>query len=512
MKKIKYIICMAIAALAVACQPNMDVEPVDPKFEAPAESTITGQLVGDDYVLNWTLPSDPEVMMQLTTYVNGNKTSATTYDHATTSCKLEQVETMTDFTFVFKYTDGANYSLGTVMNYTRPGAAGIKDLTMEQLEVGEGYEARISWTENKTATNIKLHIVENKSGVATDETLPGTATQHVISPVLKGQNYTVTAYAENAEGRSLNSVATLPIGSTKLGFLSEWATPAEHLANADDDEATAWLWFQETYPEGIFVPFSSITAGSLDNFRVLFWIRDLETGNHMDCFSYSAAVEAATPVIEEYFMMGGALCLWGHAATYMEKVGRIPTGIWLSNDNTIGTSVGGINNDTWCMGVGATPGDGKFVVDYSNHPLYRGLSDQMRPGGFGGMAKVLPVKGPGWTEDHNCCFFNWPGQLTGMGNQDPKIYDTAWSQFGIRPLGTWDGQMNWIGQLLVWEAGPCANTPYLGTALCIANGGLEFSMKHEDGTPDVSAHPSVNAYQDNVFTVAKNAVEYLRTR
>lgn len=511
MKKFQYIICLAIAALAVACQPNMDVEPVAPQFEAPAEAGITGQLVGDDYVWTWTLPGN-DVRMQVTTYTDGNKTGVALLEPGVVTYKHELIDTNVPFTFVFKYTDGNNYSEGTVKHYTRPGAGKMSDLNMEQLEVGEGYDARISWAENKTANKINLTIVETKSNTTKTEELAGNATEYLIRNVLKGESYTVTLVAENAEGKSLPVAASLAIGSTKLGFLSEWATPEEHIANADDDEATAWLWFHEAYPNGVFIPFASIADFNLDNFRVLFWIRDLETGNHMDCFSYSAAVEAATPAIEDWYMAGGSLLLWGHAATYMEKVGRIPEGIWLSNDNTIGTGVGGINNDTWCMGVGATPGDGKFVVDYSTHPLYRGLSDQMRPGGFGGMAKVLPVKGPGWTEDHNCCFFNWPGQLTGMGNQDPKIYETAWNLYGIRPLGTWDGQMNWIGQLIVWEAGPCANTPYLGTALCIANGGLEFSMKHEDGTPDVSAHPSVNAYQDNVLAVAKNAIEYLKTR
>lgn len=512
MKKILYIASLLLAVFFVSCQPDMEPNIAAPYFSAPEESSITGQLVGDDYVWTWTAPADAETRMQVITYTNGNKSGSTILDKGVLSYKHELVETNVEFTYVFKYTDGSHFSEGVIKRYTRPGAGKMSDLNMVQLESGAGYEARITWAENPSATSILLTVVENKSQRTISETLPGSATEYLIPNVLKGENYTATLVAENAEGKSLPVSISLAIGSTKLGFLSEWASPEEHVAKADDDEATAWLWFHETYPDGIFVPFSEITAGSLDNFRVLFWIRDLETGNHMDCFSYSAVVEAATPAIEDWYMMGGSLLLWGHAATYMEKVGRIPEGIWLSNDNTIGTAVGGINNDTWCMGVGATPGDGKFVVDYSTHPLYRGLSDQMRPGGWDGMAKVLPVKGPGWTEDHNCCFFNWPGQLTGLGNQDPKIYDMAWNNFGIRPLGTWDGQMNWIGQLLVWEAGPCASTPYLGTALCIANGGLEFSMKHEDGTPDVSAHPTVNCYQDNVFAVAKNAVEYLRTR
>lgn len=37
-------------------------------------------------------------------------------------------------------------------------------------------------------------------------------------------------------------------------------------------------------------------------------------------------------------------------------------------------------------------------------------------------------------------------------------------------------------------------------------------MKNADGTPDVSAYPSNNIYQDNVLKLAKNSIEYLKTR
>ena len=37
-------------------------------------------------------------------------------------------------------------------------------------------------------------------------------------------------------------------------------------------------------------------------------------------------------------------------------------------------------------------------------------------------------------------------------------------------------------------------------------------MKNTDGTPDKSAHPKNNIYQDNILTLAKNSLEYLKTR
>ena len=48
-----------------------------------------------------------------------------------------------------------------------------------------------------------------------------------------------------------------------------------------------------------------------------------------------------------------------------------------------------------------------------------------------------------------------------------------------------------------------------GTVLCIGNGGCEFSMKNEDGTPDKSATPKNNSCQSNILKLAKNSVDYL---
>ena len=108
-------------------------------------------------------------------------------------------------------------------------------------------------------------------------------------------------------------------------------------------------------------------------------------------------------------------------------------------------------------------------------------------------------------------FFNYPSQLTGLGNQDENIYNILGSVYGIYPLGTWDSQANYVSQLNVWEAQQ-GNTDLKGTILCIGNGGCEFSMRNEDGSADKSAHPKNNTCQDNILTMAKNALEYLKTR
>ena len=82
-------------------------------------------------------------------------------------------------------------------------------------------------------------------------------------------------------------------------------------------------------------------------------------------------------------------------------------------------------------------------------------------------------------------------------------------EYGIYPLGTWDSQASWVSQLNVWEAKGAPKAPEgyqkgCGTVLCIGNGGCEFSMKNEDGTPDKSAAPKNNSCQENILKLAKN--------
>ena len=71
--------------------------------------------------------------------------------------------------------------------------------------------------------------------------------------------------------------------------------------------------------------------------------------------------------------------------------------------------------------------------------------------------------------------------------------------------------MSWISQLNVWEARQ-GNTDFKGTVICVGNGGCSFSMKNGDGTKDVSAYPKNNIYQETILGMAKNSLEYLKTR
>lgn len=498
--RISSIIMLLLALCFTACQDN-DIDRSDMIVATPDAASITGQLQGDDYVWQWAaLPEGRS--MQVEVYRNGtlNTTelaSGNTYTH-------KNVPTNVPFEYVFKASDGTNVSTGVVKSYIREGATSISGLAMKQVDVASGYNAEITWDKAADATSIRLHAT---SGVRViDETLAADATTYTIPDVKDGETWEVSLVASNDKGTSLATTSSLRIGKTTIGFLGTYATADELVANGDDDEASAWLWLHSQYPSARYVSFSSISkVEDLAPFRVLFWLRDLETGNEADVWNMPADVLAATPAIRQWYKDGGNLLLWSHATVYIGTLGRIGTEMLQNNDKSIGCGAGGYNGDVWKMAVALNPG-GKFSIDMSSHPIYSGLETEQTD-----RTKLIAMKGPGWTEDHNCLFFNIPSALTGQGNQEMSCYSILTDTYGIYPLATWDSQIDWVSQLNIWEARQ-GNTDFKGTVLCVGNGGCEFSMKNDDGSADKSAYPKNNAYQDNVLKLAKNSLEYLKTR
>ncbi|MBR1410167.1 MAG: DUF4960 domain-containing protein [Prevotella sp.] len=498
MKKISFIIMAMFALILTACQ-DKDIDREAMKLSAPDVSQITGQLSGDDYILSW--PAQNGQMM-VTIYRNGTLSSSEVVSG--NSFTHKNVPTNVPFEYVFKVTDGTNISTGVIKSYLREGATSISGVQMSQLDKTGGYDALVEWNKAADATSINFSATNGKRTI--NEKLSGSETKYVISDVETGDTWNVTLVAVNDKGTSLSTSSSLRIGKTAIGFLSVYATPEDLVENGDDDEASAWLWLHETYPTAQYLYFGDIkSADDIEPFRVLFWLRDLEGVGEGEVFAMPEVVEAATPVIREWYKQGGSLLLWSHATVYAGHLGRISLDEMKGNDRAIGTGAGGINNDVWKMAVELYP-DHKFKKDHSTHPIYKGLEVETTAD-----TKLIAFKGPGWTEDHNCLFFNLPSLWTGIGNTEEACYAQTTQTFGVYPLGTWDSQIWWVSQMNVWEAQQ-GNTDFQGTLLCIGNGGCEFSMKNADGTPDKSAHPKNNIYQDNVLTLAKNSLEYLKTR
>lgn len=500
MKRIFYLLTMGMLLfLGGACQDN-EVEREAMKLAAIDENAITGELSGDDYVWTWTQPDG--LRMQIETYINGTKGGTELVDGNRYVHK--RVDTQVEYTYVFKLTDGTNYSTGVVKSYTREGASQITGVSMAQIDKPGGYDARVEWTAAADAESIRL-TASNGSREIT-ETLAGNVTSYLIPDVTVDEVWNVSLTAVNGKGASLSSSVSLKIGKTAIGFLSAYATPDELLSKGDDDEASAWLWLHNEYPTAEYVYFGGIASEEdLAPYRVLFWLRDVETGSEADVWNMPQVALDAVGLIRSWYKAGGSLLLWSHAVPYITNLGRIDGEILRNNDRAIGCGAGGWNGDTWAMAVQLHPGS-KFKKDFSSHAIYKGLDVVSND-----RTKLITFKGPGWTEDHNCLFFNLPSILTGLGNQEEACYTRLTETYGIYPLGTWDSQIDWVSQLNVWEARQ-GDTEFRGTVLCIGNGGCEFSMKNPDGTPDISAYPKNNIYQDNVLKLAKNSLEYLKTR
>ncbi len=500
MKLYKSLLLFALfGAAATACQEN-DFDATAPILSPLAETEISGSLQGNDYV--WTWPAGTGYDMQVSVYAGSTLQSSevisgNTFVHPS-------IDTNIEYTYVFKFTDGKNLSSGIVKRFMRSGASRVTGIMMSQVEKSGGYDARIEWTTPADAQTVMMTATNGSRNIS--ESFGSSVTSYIIPDVNYGEEWNVTFVAKNDKGESLPASAALRIGKTAIGFLSVYPTPEKLVSDGDDDEACAWLWLKNEYPSARYIYFGDIhKAEDLDPYRVLFWLRDLEGVGEDAVWNYPDCVNNATPAVTAWYKAGGNLLLWSHATTYIAELGRLDKTMLRTNDRSIATGFGGWNGDVWAMAVQLHPGS-RFKKDASSHPIFKGLEVTEND-----RTKLITFKGPGWTEDHNCLFFNIPSVLTGIGNQEESCYSVITEKYGIIPLGTWDSQIDWVSQLNVWEAQK-GETDYNGTVLCIGNGGCEFSMRNADGTPDISAYPTNNIYQGNVLTLAKNSLEYLKTR
>ena len=501
MKFAKYLVAALFAVVAAAACQNKDIEIAAPAIAPVDASTIEGRLEGNDYV--WTWSSKQGLQMQVNvcegSFVRSTEVvSGSSFAH-------KNIPTNIEYTYVFKLTDGVNISRGVTKTYMREGASAVSNVSMTQVDKEGGYDALVTWSASPDADNVTFTATNGSRNIS--EKLSNSVTAYTIQNVLDGEEWSVEIVADNAKGFSLPAAASLRIGKTAIGFLSEYPTVDDLLANGDDDEASAWLWLTGEYPSARYVYFGDIKkAADLEPFRVLFWIRDVEDGrNGDDLFNMPAVVDGATPYVREWYKNGGSLLLWSHATPYITALGRLDVELLRTNDRNINTGAGGYNPDVWKMAVELHPGS-RFKKDASSHPMFRGLEYETTD-----RTKLIAVKGPGWAEDHNCLYFNIPSVLTGIGNQEEACYNEVVNTFGIIPLATWDSQIDWVSQLNIWEAQQ-GNTEFRGTIICMGNGGCEFSMRNADGSADISAYPTNNIYQGNILKMAKNALEYLKTR
>lgn len=535
MKLLKHA-ALALVLLAASCQ-NKEIEIADPVLQPIDASAITGALT-DDYDCVWSWPAAAGLKTEISTYEGkARRGEPVTVDGGT----FRHVNLMTnvEYTYVFKLTDGTHFSKGVVKRFTRQGATPAEELAIVQKKAPDGgFEAFVEWKSSPDADNLLLTIwktdveapaeedftlVEQEKAVPNDPAAE--KGEYKLGKVELGQTWKVRAVAANSLGKALPAEASLLIGRTGIGFLSIYESEEQLDSEGDDDEKYAWHWMKKNYPEALYVPFGSIeSVADIEDFRVLFWIRDLELGGYDDSkpesvpdnvsdetademlFTMPDAVAGATPYLSEWYAGGGNLLLWSHAVPYICDLGRLEKQLLKESKVEFGLRAGFHNNDEWFTAVSLT---GEIKVDNSSHRLFRGLDMNTR--GDGG--KETGMIGAGWKENHNVVMRNIPTKLTGKSPTSPDCYRELTEIYGIYPLGTWnDGTvMSQVWDLNLWEVQK-GGTEYKGTVLCIGNGGCEFWQNNADGSKNTDYDKPNNKYQEHVEKLAKNAIEYLKTR
>ena len=230
MKFLKHTALLLLVAIAAACQ-NKDIEIADPIVAPVDAATIQGRLEGDDYVWTWKAPEGLRMQVSICTgrIVNStDEVEGNTFVH-------RNIETNVEFTYIFKLTDGANISRGVTKHYMREGASPVSGISMSQVDKEGGYDAMVKWTPSPDAESVKFAASNGSRTV--EASLAADADSYLIENVKDGEEWSVTITAGNGKGLSLPVSASLRIGKTAIGFLSEYPTVEELLADGDDDEA-----------------------------------------------------------------------------------------------------------------------------------------------------------------------------------------------------------------------------------------------------------------------------------
>lgn len=458
---------LIIIGVAQSCSYDRDIEK-DAENIVPSVQNLSVELVGDFAKLTWDNPSYSGNVTTLLKHNNGLELldfSKTSYEF-----EIKEVNVEYNFTVKLKDADEGYFSLGETVSLTREGPMPVTNFTGTQ----EGNNVILNWViQDPNISSIKLVI----DGSETID-LPNNATTYTLENA-ELREYTFKINTINsANQESPSRYLTFKVGATKIGYLGV----ASNVAGiSDDDEKASAEWLFETYPDAEYISFADIEAGKdLSEFRVLWWHYDKDDDNPE--LPAEALTTNVVSAITNFHANGGGLLLNTHAVEYLWTIGRITDNIGKLKAAGAGFS----NGDTWSVGINIG-----LVHDESTHPLYQGV-EILQPD----ERKIIPLIGPGYREDHN--FVLWIGDYYGIGNANEQVYSNLFNDLRLRILGVWDGIRDyWM--MANFEAMP--NAEFEGTAIAIGIGAFEWNQN--DGT---------NLYQDNIETITKNALEYLKTK
>ena len=126
--------------------------------------------------------------MSVTYYADGTLSGSEVVDG--NSFTLKNVPTNVKYEFVFKLTDGTNYSAGVVKNYLREGASSISGVTLAQVENGDVYDALVTW--NKPEDANKVYFTATNGTETITETFNSSTESYTIPNVISGDIWQVS--------------------------------------------------------------------------------------------------------------------------------------------------------------------------------------------------------------------------------------------------------------------------------------------------------------------------------
>ncbi|MDE6097775.1 MAG: DUF4960 domain-containing protein [Muribaculaceae bacterium] len=352
-----------------------------------------------------------------------------------------------------------------------PYSAGVESLTSQV----NGRQVTLSWTLPESSDIVGVQILRNGELVAT---LDGPATSYVVKRATPGMNvaYTVKVIYANDRVSEGSTTRFDIISNEKIVML----LACDRNELTDDDEIAAADWLEEAY--GSDCEFMNIAdATSIDPAAYpVVWIHIDRIGLASGWRNLPGALvsDKALEVMNNYIAAGGNVLLTKFATQL-----TVPYGYLAAEyaPNIFGSGEGGRGDDIWT--INANIG---LKYDHRNDVFFKGLttSDQYNH-------QTFPLEGPGWREDHNCCWDLNAYRYTAEGDNTVEMFQ---NQNHCDIVATW-------GHVVDYAVAGMLSFPSTDTRAgrCVAIGLAAYEFNQEGG----------NEYQANINRLTRNCIDYL---
>ena len=215
-------------------------------------------------------------------------------------------------------------------------------------------------------------------------------------------------------------------------------------------------------------------------------------GNSVDRLPAGMGSEKVLNALKNYVKDGGNLFLSNHASLLVQGIGRIPANC---NITIFGDGNGGEGGDVWS----ACPYQGYIdygkpdgqCYDHTGHAIFKGMQLDPELVTVWNFPPGYSLIGPGHREDHNCMWdVNAMGYSGGVNNIKNFEDDQLCSC-----LATWSHVRDWCVSGITEFF---AKDEYKGRIIAIGLAAYEWNQ-----------NSGANLYQNNIETIAKNALDYL---